>query len=57
MLIEIGILLDVFVGVFILGIMVFHISREFDNIEASQLSSLKDWFQGRQRWVSKDLEP
>jgi hydrogenase-4 component E len=47
MLIELGILLDVFVGVFIMGIMVFHISREFDNLEASQLSTLKDWFKSR----------
>ncbi|HWO56393.1 MAG TPA: hydrogenase [bacterium] len=49
MLIELGILLDVFVGVFIMGIMVFHISREFDNIESSQLSTLRDWFRGSRR--------
>ncbi|PWB73052.1 hydrogenase [candidate division GN15 bacterium] len=49
MLIEIGILLDVFVGVFIMGVMVFHISREFDSIEAGQLSTLKDWFRERRK--------
>jgi hydrogenase-4 component E len=56
MLIEIGILLDVFVGVFIMGIMVFQISREFDNIEAGQLNTLRDWFKGRKEAVSKDSE-
>jgi len=56
MLIEIGILLDVFVGVFIMGIMVFHISREFDNIEAGQLSTLRDWFRSRKVLSSKDAE-
>jgi hydrogenase-4 component E len=56
MLIEIGILLDVFVGVFIMGVMVFHISREFDNIEAGQLSTLRDWIQSRKELASKDTE-
>jgi len=56
MLIEIGILLDVFVGVFIMGIMVFHISREFDSIEAGQLSTLKDWFRHRRAAVNKEPE-
>ncbi len=32
-----------------MGIMVFHISREFDNIEAGQLSTLKDWLKSRKR--------
>ncbi|MEW6411237.1 MAG: NADH-quinone oxidoreductase subunit K [Candidatus Zixiibacteriota bacterium] len=49
MLIEIGILLDVFVGVFIMGVMVFHISREFDNIETGQLNTLRDWIHGRRK--------
>ena len=56
MLIEIGILLDVFVGVFIMGVMVFHISREFDNIEAGQLSTLKDWIRSRKELAGKDSE-
>lgn len=41
-LVEMGILLDVFVAVFIMGIAIFHISREFDHIEVDQLTSLKD---------------
>lgn len=41
-LIEMGVLLDVFAAVFVMGIMVFHISREFDHIDVDQLSELKD---------------
>ncbi len=41
-LIELGVLLDVFVGVFIMGIMIFHIQREFDHIEVDRLAALKD---------------
>jgi len=40
-LVEAGVLLDVFVAVFVMGIMVFHINREFDHIETDQLSTLK----------------
>lgn len=40
-LVEVGVLLDVFVGVFIMGIVVFHINREFDTISAAQLSQLQ----------------
>jgi len=56
MLIELGILLDVFVGVFIMGIMVFDISRVFDNIEAGQMSSLKDWYRRGKGEISQDSE-
>ena len=41
-LIEVGVLLDVFVGVFIMGNVVFHINREFDSISAANLSELRD---------------
>jgi hydrogenase-4 component E len=41
-LVEIGLLLDVFVGVFIMGIVVFHINREFDSISAARLTELRD---------------
>lgn len=41
-LIELGILLDVFAGVFIMAIVLFHISREFGDSDASQLDQLKD---------------
>ena len=42
LLVEMGILLDVFVAVFVMGITIFHISREFDHIEVDQLTTLKD---------------
>jgi hydrogenase-4 component E len=41
-LVEIGVLLDVFVAVFIMGIVVFHINREFDSISAENLVELKE---------------
>jgi hydrogenase-4 component E len=41
-LVEIGVLLDVFVGVFIMGIVMFHINREFDSISAARLTELRD---------------
>jgi hydrogenase-4 component E len=41
-LVEVGVLLDVFVAVFIMGIVVFHINREFDSISASNLVELKE---------------
>jgi hydrogenase-4 component E len=37
-----GVLLDVFVAVFVMGITMHHLSREFDTIETDELSSLKD---------------
>ncbi len=36
-LVELGIILDVFVVVFIMGIMMFHISRAFDHIDTNKL--------------------
>ncbi|MBI4605808.1 MAG: hydrogenase [Planctomycetes bacterium] len=42
LLVELGVLLDVFVAVFVMGITVFHIQRAFDHIDTDQLSSLKD---------------
>lgn len=41
-LVEMGVLLDVFVAVFVMGITIFHISREFDHINVDELSQLKD---------------
>jgi hydrogenase-4 component E len=41
-LVEMGILLDVFVAVFVMGIIVFHIAREFDSIDTTRLASLKE---------------
>jgi hydrogenase-4 component E len=40
-LVEFGVLLDVFVAVFVMGIAINRINREFDHIDADQLSSLK----------------
>ncbi len=42
LLVEMGILLDVFVAVFVMGIAIFHISREFDHIDTDRLSMLKE---------------
>lgn len=42
LLVELGVLLDVFVAVFVMGIIVFHINREFDHIDADQLRALKE---------------
>lgn len=41
-LLELGVLLDVFVGVFIMGIVVFHINREFDSMSSANLEELKE---------------
>jgi hydrogenase-4 component E len=43
MLVELGVLLDVLVGVFVMGIAIFHISREFDHIDTERLRALRDW--------------
>ncbi|OGS42988.1 MAG: hypothetical protein A3K19_16910 [Lentisphaerae bacterium RIFOXYB12_FULL_65_16] len=40
-LVELGVLLDAFVAVFVMGIAIYHINREFDHIDTDQLSSLK----------------
>ncbi len=40
--VEMGILLDIFVAVFVMGITIYQIDREFDHIDASKLSALGD---------------
>jgi hydrogenase-4 component E len=42
MLVEIGVLLDLFVGIFVMGIIINHISREFSSMDTARLSSLKE---------------
>ena len=42
LLVEMGTFLDAFVAVFVMGITIFHINREFDHIDADRLSNLKD---------------
>ena len=41
-MLEMGILLDVFVAVFIMGVAIFHINQEFDHMDADRLASLRD---------------
>jgi hydrogenase-4 component E len=43
LLIEMGVLLDVFVAVFVMGITIYHLNREFDSIETDELAALKDY--------------
>lgn len=43
MVLELAILLDVFVAVFVMGIAIFHISREFDSIDTDRMTELRDW--------------
>jgi hydrogenase-4 component E len=40
--VELGILLDVLGGIFVMGIAIHNISREFDHIDTERLASLKD---------------
>lgn len=42
LLVEFGILLDVFMAVFVMGIAIYHINREFDHIDTGRLSTLRD---------------
>jgi hydrogenase-4 component E len=42
LLVEIGVLLDLFVVVFILGIVIHHINREFASLDTTKLSALKE---------------
>lgn len=40
-LIELGVLMDVFVAVFVMGIAIYRINREFDHIDSDRLNTLK----------------
>jgi len=40
-LVELGILLDLLVAVFVMGIVIHQINREFDHIDVDQLNLLK----------------
>lgn len=42
-IVNLGVLLDLFIAVFILGMLVREINNEFDDLEVSQLSDLKDY--------------
>lgn len=41
-LVEVGVLLDLFVGIFVMGIIIHHISREFSSVNTRVLSALKE---------------
>ncbi len=41
-LVELGILLDVLVGVFVMGIAIFHINRAFDHMSVPEMTALRD---------------
>ncbi len=41
-MVEAGVLLDLLVGIFIMGIIINHISREFSSIDTSRLTTLKE---------------
>ena len=42
LLVEMGVLLDVLVAVFVMGIIIFHIQRDFSHIDVDQLALLRD---------------
>jgi hydrogenase-4 component E len=41
-LVELGVLLDLFVGIFVMGIIINHISREFSSLDTEHLRRLKE---------------
>jgi len=45
-LVELGVLLDVFVGVFVMGVTIFNINQAFDHIETDRLVRLQDMTPG-----------
>jgi len=42
LVVELGILLDVFVGVFLMGNLLFHLDQEFEHLDADKLTELSD---------------
>jgi hydrogenase-4 component E len=41
-MVELGVLLDLFVAIFVMGIIINHVSREFGTADAAELASLKE---------------
>jgi hydrogenase-4 component E len=41
-MVEMGVLLDLFVGIFVMGIIINHISREFSSLDVNRLQALKE---------------
>jgi hydrogenase-4 component E len=54
LLVELSVLLDVLVGVFLMGVITFHISRTFDHIDIDRLASLHDLTQNHKVALLKD---
>lgn len=42
LLVEVGVLLDLFVAIFVMGIIINHINREFSSLDTSRLTALKE---------------
>jgi hydrogenase-4 component E len=42
LLVEMGVLLDLVVGVFIMGLVLFHMNRELESLDSARLSELRD---------------
>jgi hydrogenase-4 component E len=42
LIVEMGVLLDLLVGIFIMGVVIYHINREFDSINTEALETLKE---------------
>ena len=42
LMVEAGVLLDLFAAVFVMGIVMFHINREFSSLDTAKLSALRD---------------
>lgn len=42
LMVEVGVLLDLFVGIFVMGIIISHISRTFSSLDTSRLSALRE---------------
>jgi hydrogenase-4 component E len=42
LLVEVGVLLDLIVGIFVMGIVINHIQREFSSLDTERLAELKD---------------
>ena len=56
LVVELGILLDVFVLVFVMGIALFHINREFEHIDSDKLNSLGDWTDPEKEDAEKEVK-
>jgi hydrogenase-4 component E len=42
MMVEAGVLLDLLVGIFVMGIVIGHIKTEFSSVDTSRLTALRD---------------